>query len=141
MSSRVPWWLAARSSAGAEPIAGKRAKDEHGWTIELEPTVDILAELGALKAPGQTLVGFAAETSDVVAHAASELAAKRVDLLVANDVSAPGVGFEHDTNEVLILRPDGEQHHVPLSDKRSVARAVLDAVAAVRSIDSTQTGR
>jgi phosphopantothenoylcysteine decarboxylase/phosphopantothenate--cysteine ligase len=123
-------------------VAEQKLKKHDGVpTIELQPTVDILAELGSTKAAGQTLVGFAAETTDVAAHAAAKLAAKRVDLLVANDVSAPGVGFEHDTNEVLILHPDGHQHHVPLSDKRSVARAVLDAVAGIRSIDSTQTGR
>jgi phosphopantothenoylcysteine decarboxylase/phosphopantothenate--cysteine ligase len=123
-------------------VADQKLKKHDGVpTIELRPTVDILAELGAAKADGQTLVGFAAETTDVAAHAAAKLAAKRVDLLVANDVSAPGVGFEHDTNEVLILHPDGHQHLVPLSDKRSVARAVLDAVAGIRSIDSTQTGR
>jgi phosphopantothenoylcysteine decarboxylase/phosphopantothenate--cysteine ligase len=123
-------------------VADQKLKKHDGVpAIELRPTVDILAELGAAKADGQTLVGFAAETTDVAAHAAAKLAAKRVDLLVANDVSAPGVGFEHDTNEVLILHPDGHQHHVPLSDKRSVARAVLDAVAGIRSIDSTQTGR
>lgn len=123
-------------------VADQKLKKHDGVpAIELRPTVDILAELGTAKADGQTLVGFAAETTDVAAHAAAKLAAKRVDLLVANDVSAPGVGFEHDTNEVLILHPDGRQHHVPLSDKRSVARAVLDAVAGIRSIDSTQTGR
>jgi phosphopantothenoylcysteine decarboxylase/phosphopantothenate--cysteine ligase len=123
-------------------VAEDKLKKRDGVpVVELEPTVDILAGLGANKSPGQTLVGFAAETTDVAEHAAAKLAAKRVDLLVANDVSAPGVGFEHDTNEVLILHPGGEQHHVPLSDKRSVARAVLDAVVAIRSTDSTQTGR
>jgi phosphopantothenoylcysteine decarboxylase/phosphopantothenate--cysteine ligase len=109
--------------------------------VELTPTVDILAELGARKAPGQTLVGFAAETTDLVAHARQKLEAKGADLLVANDVAADRVGFEHDTNEVLILHPDGHQHHVPLTDKRSVAGAVFDAVARIRSTDSTQTGR
>ena len=109
--------------------------------VELTPTTDILAELGARKVPGQTLVGFAAETTDVVAHARQKLEAKGADLLVANDVAADRVGFEHDTNEVLILHPDGHQHHVPLTDKRSVAGAVFDAVARIRSTDSTQTGR
>jgi phosphopantothenoylcysteine decarboxylase/phosphopantothenate--cysteine ligase len=123
-------------------VADHKLKKHDGVpAVELRPTVDILAGLGAAKRPGQTLVGFAAETNDVAANAAAKLAAKKVDLLVANDVAAPGVGFEHDTNEVLILQPDGHQHHVPLSDKRSVARAVLDAVAGIRSIDSTQTGR
>ena len=121
--------------------ADKIKKRDGVPVVELTPTVDILAELGARKAPGQTLVGFAAETTDVVSHARQKLEAKGADLLVANDVAADRVGFEHDTNEVLILHPDGHQHHVPLTDKRSVAGAVFDAVARIRSTDSTQTGR
>jgi phosphopantothenoylcysteine decarboxylase/phosphopantothenate--cysteine ligase len=114
-------------------VADQKLKKHDGVPrIELRPTIDVLAGLGARKHAGQTLVGFAAETTDVAAHAAAKLAAKQIDLIVANDVAAPGVGFEHDTNEVLILHPDGQQHHVPLSDKRSVARAVLDAVAGIR---------
>lgn len=109
--------------------------------IELRPTVDILAELGSGRVPGRTLVGFAAETTDVAAHAARKLHDKNVDLIVANDVAAPGVGFEHDTNEVLILSSDGEQHHVPLSDKHAVADAVLDAVVGIRPTDRQHPDR
>ena len=69
--------------------------------VVLEPTPDILAGLGARKRPGQVLVGFAAETADLVANASDKLARKRLDLIVANDVSAEGVGFEHDTNAVV----------------------------------------
>jgi phosphopantothenoylcysteine decarboxylase/phosphopantothenate--cysteine ligase len=98
--------------------------------VVLEPTTDILAALGAQKRPGQVLVGFAAETSDLRAHAVEKLRNKRVDLMVANDVSAPGAGFEHDTNSVVLLDPDGLDKNVPLTDKREVARVVLDAVAA-----------
>ena len=98
--------------------------------IRLEPTVDILASLGANKPSGQVLVGFAAETDAVQANAESKLRSKGADLIVANDVSAPGAGFEHDTNEVVILSPDGH-HEIPMSDKRTVARAVLDAVVAI----------
>lgn len=101
-------------------------------TIELEPTVDILAELGSIKPDHQTLVGFAAETSDLVASSKAKRDAKGADLLVANDVGAEGVGFEHDTNEVLILSSGGERY-VPLTDKSSVANAVLDAVIDERS--------
>jgi phosphopantothenoylcysteine decarboxylase/phosphopantothenate--cysteine ligase len=100
--------------------------------VVLEPTTDILAEVGRRRRPGQTLVGFAAETGDVVAAAAEKLARKGLDLIVANDVSAPGTGFEHDTNEVAILGPAGMRQDVPLSDKRAVARTVLDAVASHR---------
>jgi phosphopantothenoylcysteine decarboxylase / phosphopantothenate---cysteine ligase len=101
--------------------------------IVLEPTPDILAGLGAAKRQGQTLVGFAAETSAVLANATEKLERKRLDLIVANDVAAPGVGFEHDTNAVMILGADGRREDVPLSDKRAVARAVLDAVLDIRS--------
>ena len=100
--------------------------------VVLEPTVDILAALGAAKRPGQTLVGFAAETDSLRENAAAKLRAKGADLIVANDVSAPGVGFEHDTNEVVILTADGAVE-VPMADKRTVARAVLDTVTSLRS--------
>jgi phosphopantothenoylcysteine decarboxylase/phosphopantothenate--cysteine ligase len=110
----------------------KLKKDAGPPEIILEPTADILAALGAAKRPGQTLVGFAAETTDLEANAASKLRRKRLDLIVANDVSAPGAGFEHDTNEVVILTASGERRPVPLADKRAVARAVLDAVVATR---------
>ena len=74
------------------------------------------------------LVGFAAETDDVLANAQTKLRRKGLDLIVANDVSAPGAGFEHDTNQVTILGSDGSSFEVALTDKRLVARAVLDAV-------------
>jgi phosphopantothenoylcysteine decarboxylase / phosphopantothenate---cysteine ligase len=95
--------------------------------VVLERTPDILAGLGQRKRPGQTLVGFAAETSEVRVHAADKLRRKSLDLIVANDVSAPGAGFEHDTNAVVILSADGTEQDVALADKRAVARAVLDA--------------
>jgi phosphopantothenoylcysteine decarboxylase/phosphopantothenate--cysteine ligase len=101
--------------------------------ITLEATPDILAALGHRKRPGQTLVGFAAETQDLRANAGAKLAAKGADLIVANDVSAPSVGFEHDTNQVLIMSGSGIERDVPLSDKRAVARAVLDAVVSSRA--------
>lgn len=100
--------------------------------IVLEPTHDFLVDLGRRKAPGQVLVGFAAETDDVLENALGKLRRKNLDLIVANDVAAPGVGFEHDTNAVTILSADGAGTVVPLSDKRVVAGAVLDAVIARR---------
>jgi phosphopantothenoylcysteine decarboxylase/phosphopantothenate--cysteine ligase len=101
--------------------------------LVLEPTPDILAALGAARQPGQTIVGFAAETDAVRANAAHKLAEKGADLIVANDVAAPGAGFEHDTNEVVIIGATGTDHHIALRDKRAVARAVLDAVIQHRS--------
>jgi phosphopantothenoylcysteine decarboxylase/phosphopantothenate--cysteine ligase len=115
-------------------VAGRKLKKRDGVPIvELRQTPDILAELGSTKPANQTLVGFAAETHEVREHALEKLRAKNADLLVANDVAKEGVGFEHDTNEVVILSADGGARKVPLTDKRSVARAVLDAVVEIRS--------
>ena len=97
----------------------------------LEPTPDILAELGRRRVAGQVLVGFAAETDDVNRRATGKLVAKGVDLMVANDVSAPGVGFDHDTNAVTVLGADGLATEVSLTDKVAVADAVLDRVVAL----------
>jgi phosphopantothenoylcysteine decarboxylase/phosphopantothenate--cysteine ligase len=101
--------------------------------LVLEPTHDFLVDLGRNKPAGQVLVGFAAETADLEANAADKLARKGLDLIVANDVSAPGVGFEHDTNAVKILGADGRTEDVPLADKRAIARAILDRVSTTRS--------
>jgi phosphopantothenoylcysteine decarboxylase/phosphopantothenate--cysteine ligase len=125
----------------AQAAAGKIKKEGGVPDVVLEKTPDILAGLGARKRAGQTLVGFAAETSEVRTHAADKLARKSLDLIVANDVSAPGAGFEHDTNEVLILGADGTEQHVALADKRAVARAVLHAVVASRAAISHRTNR
>ena len=100
--------------------------------IVLEHTTDILAGLGAAKPPGQVLVGFAAETADVLDNAAQKLARKNLDVMVANDVSAAGAGFAHDTNIVTILLADGTVRPLPICSKREVADAVLDTVAELR---------
>ena len=107
---------------------GKLKKRDGVPEIVLEPTPDILAELGATKRTGQVLVGFAAETDDLIANATAKLAAKRLDLIVANDVGAPQVGFAHDTNAVTLLRPDAEPVEIDLASKRDVARAVIDTI-------------
>jgi len=101
--------------------------------IVLEPTPDVLAELGRRRRDGQVLVGFAAETSDVVANARRKLEAKAVDLIVANDVSGPDTGFETDTNAVVIVSATGDDQTVPLASKHTIAEAIVDAVVAVRN--------
>ena len=115
----------------------KIKKDEFGSDgqrqIVLEPTHDFLVDLGQRKAPGQLLVGFAAETNDVLGNARGKLQRKNLDLIVANDVGADGVGFEHDTNAVTILSATSEDIVVPLTEKRAVAKAVIDAVVGLRS--------
>jgi len=100
--------------------------------ITLEKTHDFLVELGENKPNGQVLVGFAAETENVIENAKSKLARKNLDLIVANDVSAPGAGFGHDTNEVVVLFGAGEQRAIPLNTKRAVADAIFDAVVGIQ---------
>ena len=116
-------------------VPGKLKKDQGVPQIVLEPTPDILAGLGATKPAGQVLVGFAAETSDLLVHAAAKLQRKHLDLIVANDVGAPGVGFQHDTNAVTLLGADGTTRTVALADKRAIAKAVLDTVVEIRGRD------
>jgi phosphopantothenoylcysteine decarboxylase/phosphopantothenate--cysteine ligase len=113
--------------------AEKLKKTDGVPDLVLEPTPDILAELGRRRMPGQTLVGFAAETDDLRANAAAKLRAKGVDLIVGNDVAAPGAGFEHDTNRVHIVGRDGFEQNTTLIGKRDVARVVLDAVVKMRN--------
>jgi len=99
----------------------------------LEQTPDILAGLGAAKVPGQILVGFAAETDDLVANAERKLTAKHLDLIVANDVGAAATGFRHDTNAVTIFSAGGTPQVVPLADKRTIAAAVFDRIASIHN--------
>ncbi|MCU1367787.1 MAG: coaBC, partial [Ilumatobacteraceae bacterium] len=114
-------------------VAPNKIKKQDGIPdIVLEPTPDILAGLGRTKPSGQILVGFAAETDDLVANADAKLHRKNLDLIVANDVSAPGVGFQHDTNAVCLLRPEAPMVTIGLTDKHAIARAVLDAVVEIR---------
>lgn len=95
--------------------------------LELEPTVDVLAELGMRKV-GQYLVGFAAETSHLVEHARGKLESKNVDLFVANDVTAPDSGFEVDTNQATLLDSGGSVEELPMMSKNELADVILDRV-------------
>jgi phosphopantothenoylcysteine decarboxylase/phosphopantothenate--cysteine ligase len=111
-------------------VADEKLKKRDGVPeVILEPTPDILAALGERKQPGQVVVGFAAETERLREHAAEKLAAKRVDLMVANDVSAPDTGFEVDTNQAVLLYSSGSWEETPLLDKRELAGLILDRVA------------
>jgi phosphopantothenoylcysteine decarboxylase / phosphopantothenate---cysteine ligase len=111
----------------------KLAKEDGVPDLVLEPTPDILTGLVKRRRPGQILVGFAAETNDVLTRGRKKLQRKGVDLLVVNDVSAPGAGFDHDTNAVTILGADGSTTEISLTSKDAVANAVLDRVMAHQS--------
>lgn len=105
----------------------KKQADGSGISLDLVPTPDILATLSARRA-SQVLVGFAAETNDLVANATAKLQRKGLDLMVANDVTAPGAGFEVETNQVTLLGRDGRPEPLPLLTKREVADRILDAM-------------
>jgi phosphopantothenoylcysteine decarboxylase/phosphopantothenate--cysteine ligase len=112
----------------AETLAAKRPKDTAAWTLELEPTTDVLSALGERRRDGQLLVGFAAETGAQGAERAREkLARKGADLLVLNDVSRPDIGFDSSDNEVTLLAASGERT-VAKAAKEEVAAAILDEV-------------
>jgi len=106
----------------------KRPKSEEPWTIELEPTADVLRGLGESRKNGQVLVGFAAETADNGLHRARQkLVDKQVDLVVYNDVSRDDVGFDAQENEVVIVSAQGERR-VDKAPKEAIAAAILDEV-------------
>jgi phosphopantothenoylcysteine decarboxylase/phosphopantothenate--cysteine ligase len=113
----------------AQVAPGKVAKEDAASEVSLERTDDILAGLGARKG-GQLLVGFAMETEELEARAAAKLTRKNLDLIVANDLTRPGAGFGHDTNEVIILAPDQGPERLSLRSKEQVADRILDRVAA-----------
>lgn len=112
------------------PAEHKLKKSDGIPEIAFVPTPDTLAELGRHRRAGQVIVGFAAETDDIIVHAEQKLRDKGVDLLVVNDVSAENTGFNADTNAVTILGRDGKRTDVALAAKSTIAHAVLDAVVA-----------
>jgi phosphopantothenoylcysteine decarboxylase/phosphopantothenate--cysteine ligase len=115
----------------AEALAAKRPKDTATWTLELEPTTDVLSALGERRRDGQLLVGFAAETGETgLERAREKLSRKRADLFVLNDVGRTDIGFDTYENEVTLLTADGERA-VPKAPKDEIAEAVLDEVEAL----------
>ena len=113
----------------------KKATSE--LTLELERTPDILAEAAQKKTQGQLIVGFAAETEDVIQNARKKLESKHLDVVVANDVSREDAGFDSDANEVTILvRDKADSIDVPLSSKHVVAHRILDEIVKLRGAAS-----
>jgi phosphopantothenoylcysteine decarboxylase / phosphopantothenate---cysteine ligase len=115
------------------PSDTKTKKEAGPPEIVLEPTHDFLVDLGAHKPPGQVLVGFAAETEDLVAHAADKLRRKRLDLIVGNDVGQPDAGFEVDTNRAIVLDASGAVQELPLMSKAALAEVICDRIASLHS--------
>jgi phosphopantothenoylcysteine decarboxylase / phosphopantothenate---cysteine ligase len=112
----------------SDPIGAKRPKDTDRWTIELEPTQDVLAELGQRRRNGQVLVGFAADEGEAgLERARTKLTNKRGNLFVYNDVSRSDIGFESDWNELVLLTHDSERT-VSRRSKEECAVAILDEI-------------
>ncbi|MET0560337.1 MAG: bifunctional phosphopantothenoylcysteine decarboxylase/phosphopantothenate--cysteine ligase CoaBC [Gaiellaceae bacterium] len=111
-----------------EPSSTKRSKDGSAWVVELEPTADVLAAMGASRRPGQVIVGFAADEAEAgLERTREKRRAKSADLFVYNDVSRRDIGFDSTENEVVVVSENGDRH-VAKAPKRVVAAAVLDEV-------------
>jgi phosphopantothenoylcysteine decarboxylase/phosphopantothenate--cysteine ligase len=121
----------------AEKEAKKIKKTAESLTLYLEPTPDILQEVAGAKGD-RFVAGFAAETTDVAQTARKKLAAKSLDLIVANDVTADGAGFDHDTNIVSLFSLDGRDIVLPKMSKLEIAQRILDEIARLRSAQRTK---
>ena len=122
---------AAVADYKAKTVADNKIKKVDGddeLVIELEKNPDILKELGSLKKSGQILVGFAAETQNLLTYAKSKLEKKNLDYIVANDVSKPNAGFNVETNLIKLLSRDGSIEEFPLMKKTELAKIILDRV-------------
>ena len=125
---------AAPADYRAKEIAPQKIKKQGGadMVIELTENPDVAATLGGKKRAGQTFVGFAAETNDVLAHAQGKLQKKNLDMIVANDVTLPGAGFDVNTNIVTLITKE-ESISLPMLSKDEVAHRILDQVLALRN--------
>ena len=116
-------------------VSSEKIKRKGALDLQLEPNPDILADLGSLRhATGKRLpllIGFAAETENLLQNARAKLASKRVDVIVLNDVARPGIGFNSDRNEVTIVTAS-ETIAVPEASKQDVAQEILQAAISLR---------
>jgi phosphopantothenoylcysteine decarboxylase/phosphopantothenate--cysteine ligase len=120
----------------SQPNGQKMKRNKESLTLALEPTPDILASVARNKGD-RFIVGFAAETEQVAENARKKLAAKNADLMVANDVTAEGAGFDHETNIVTLFARDGRDLALPRMSKSEVAQRILDEVVRLRSTSRT----
>ena len=128
LSSKANLVIMAAAVADYRPKKSQQSKirrTQSGLNIELEPTPDILKNLVQVRPEGQIIVGFAAETDEVLESGRSKLLEKDIDLIAINDVSSPNAGFDHDTNEVMLLDKSGLQKKVELASKLEVAHQIL----------------
>ncbi len=125
----------------SEPDEEKRPKDRKPWTVSLEPTIDVLRELGERRTNGQLLIGFAADRGERgLERAREKLAAKRADLIVFNDISHADVGFDAPDNEVVLVSAEGERR-LEKAPKERIAAAILDEVAGRLEEANGRSGR
>jgi len=110
------------------PSEQKIKKSGANLVLELKPTIDILGSIGKLKKPHQKIIGFAAETEDLINNALHKLRKKNLDLIVANDVTLHGAGFESETNIAILLTKDGRQISLPIMTKLELAHIILNHV-------------
>ena len=126
--------IMAAAVADYRPVSPETKKMKRGsvhFHLELEPTLDILADV-ALGKGDRVLIGFAAETDNVAAHARTKLESKQADLIVANDVTAEGAGFDHDTNVITLYFRDGSEKAYARMPKIDAAHRILDALRGLR---------
>jgi phosphopantothenoylcysteine decarboxylase/phosphopantothenate--cysteine ligase len=120
--------------APANAAGAKIKKDANDtMTLELKKTPDILAEVSKNRNNGMLVVGFAAETNDVIGYARSKMEKKGLDLVVANDITKAGAGFDTDTNIATILTASGGEIDLPLMSKREMAEKILDEIVRLRA--------
>jgi phosphopantothenoylcysteine decarboxylase/phosphopantothenate--cysteine ligase len=119
--------------APARTETEKIKKGDGALTLELKPTLDILTEISRRRKPDQLIVGFAAETSNLLENAAAKVREKGLDLIVANDVTQEGAGFDADTNIVTLIFPGGQVKPLEKMSKLDVANAILDEAIGLRT--------
>jgi phosphopantothenoylcysteine decarboxylase/phosphopantothenate--cysteine ligase len=112
----------------AHAAATKRSREAGPLSLELEPTADVLRSTAAARPGGLVTVGFALETGDDLGRARTKQADKKLDVIVHNDATEPGAGFEVDTNRITVIRRDGSAHALPLMSKLDVAEKILDEI-------------
>jgi phosphopantothenoylcysteine decarboxylase/phosphopantothenate--cysteine ligase len=128
-------FIGSAAVADYAPVAaGSKIKKDgkEKMTLELEKTPDILSEVSSKRSNGQIVVGFAAETNDVIEYARSKMTKKGLDIVVANDITEEGAGFNTDTNIATIITRDGHETDLPLMSKRELADKILDEVVRLR---------